>query len=162
MPALPQSTRYTNYDSSIVLFVPTIANPASPTRAELTAGTDLTGEISDASGWTVDGAEVDTPDLKSEFVSKIPGRTSSPDSSLTFYASEDGEDVRGVLAYKQAGFIVLMSGGDVPTQPMDVFPVRVKSALVPTLSTGDDAAVIPVGFSITREPSLNVPIPAAV
>lgn len=160
MPALPSSTRYANYDTSVVLFVPTIADPSAPTRIELDAGTDLTGEISDASGWTVEGADIDTPDLKSEFVSKVPGRTSSPDSSLTFYASENGTDVRDVLTYKQAGYIVVMNGGDVAGQPMDVFPVRVKSGLVPTLSVGDETAKIAVGFSITREPSLSVPVPA--
>jgi hypothetical protein len=162
MPALPQATRYANYDTSVVYFVPTIADPGlAATRAEIDAGTDLTGEISDASGWTVSGAEIDAPDLKSEFVNKVPGRTSAENSSFTFYADEAGNDVRDVLPYKTSGFIVIMNGGYVAGQPMDVFPVRVRTAASPTLSVGDDLARISVGFSITREPALNLPIPAA-
>lgn len=164
MAALPQSIRFANYDTSVVLFVPTIANAGlAATRAELTAGTDLTGEISDVSGWNVEGATIDAPDLKSEFVGKVPGRTSAPDSSLTFYASENGTDVRQVLPYKTTGYIVTMPGGDVPsTGKMNVYPIRVTNPGVPSISTGDELSKINIGFAITREPKLDLAIPAAV
>lgn len=165
MATLPTSIRYANYDTTKIFFLPTIAASATlaATRAEITAGTDLTPEVSDVSGWSLTGATIDAPDLLSEFVSKVPGRTSAEDSSLTFYASENSTDVRGVLAYKAIGFIVLMHGGDVPsTGKMDVFPVRVTNPGVPTISTGDELAKVTIGFAITREPKLGVAIPAAV
>ena len=163
MAVLPTSVRYANFDTTVIHFVPTIASATlAATRAEITAGTNLTGEISDVSGFTVTGSTIDAPDLLSEFVSKVPGRTSAEDSSLTFYASENGTDVRSILPYKTTGYIVIMPGGDVPsTGKMDVFPVRVTSAASPTISVGDDLAKINVGFAITREPKLNVAIPAA-
>ena len=162
MAALPKSTRYANFDLTLIHFLPTIASTTgAATRAEITAGTNLTGEISDVSGFTVTGSDLDTPDLLSEFISKIPGRTSSEDSSLTFYADELGTDARSVLPYKTAGYIVIMHGGDVPTKKMDVYPVRVRSLGVP-VSVGDTVATVMVGFSITREPMLGATIPAAV
>jgi hypothetical protein len=160
MAALPQAIRYANYDTTVVHYLPTIAAAnLTPTRAEITAGTDLTGEISDISGFTVTGNDIDAPDLKSEFVSKVPGRTNAEDSSLTFYASEDGNDVRDVLPYKTSGFIVFMDGGDIAGRPMDVYPVRVRSVGV-TRSVGDDLSRVVVGFSITREPAQNLAVPA--
>lgn len=162
MATLPASTRYANFDNTVVLFVPTIADAdLEPTRAEMTAGTDVTGEIMDISGFTVTGSEIETPDLLSEFVSKIPGRTTSEDSMLRFYADEAGDDARAVFPYKTVGYLLFLDGGDVPAQKMDVFPVRVKSVGKPR-SVGEDPATIDVGFSITREPAFDVTIPALV
>jgi hypothetical protein len=160
MPTLPQSTRYANFDNTLVYFLPAVVGfPNAVTRAEITAGTDITGEIADIAGFTVSGGEIDTPDLKSEFTSKIPGRTSAEDSSLTFYASLDGADARALFPYKTVGYIAFLDGGDVPTKPMDVFPIRVKSVGKPR-SVGEEAAKVVVGFSITREPAFDVAIPA--
>lgn len=161
MAALPLSVRYASFDTTVVHFLPTIAAATLiPTRAEVTAGTDLTGEISDVSGFSVTGNDIDAPDLKSEFVGKVPGRTMSEDSTLTFYASENSVDVRTILTYKLIGFIVLMHGGDVQTRKMDVYPVRVRS-VGKTISVSDSLATIVVGFSVTREPALNVAVPVA-
>lgn len=162
MATLPTSIRFANYDTTVIHFVPTIASTTlAATRAEINAGTDLTGEISDVSGWSLTGATIDAPDLKSEFVSKVAGRTSAEDSSLTFYASENSTDVRSVLPYKTSGYIVVMPGGDVPTTgKMNVYPVRVTNPGVPTVSTGDELSKITIGFAITREPKLDVAIPA--
>lgn len=160
MPTLPVSTRYANFDNTVIYFVPTIAATTMiPTKAEIDAGTDLTGEISDVSGFTVSGSDIDAPDLKSEFVSKVPGRTSAEDSSLTFYADEVGNDARDVLPYKTTGYIVIMHGGYVATQPMDVFPIRVRSVGKP-VSVSDTLATVVIGCSITREPVLDAPIPS--
>lgn len=160
MPTLPQATRYANFDNTVVLFAPAVADISAVTRAEMTAATDVTGEIMDISGFTVSGSEIETPDLLSEFVSKIPGRTSAEDSTIRFYASSDGDDARTVFPYKTTGFLLFLDGGDVPTQTMDVFPVRVRSVGKPR-SVGENPATIDVGFSITREPAMDVTIPAA-
>lgn len=161
MAVLSSSIRYASYATSVIHFVPTIADAGfAATRIEINAGTNLTGEISDLAGWSLSGATIDAPDLKSAFVSKVPGRTSAEDSSLTFYASENGTDVRTVLPYKTSGFIVVMPGGDVAGGKMNVYPVRVNNPGTPTISTGDDLSKITIGFAITREPKLNLAIPA--
>ena len=161
MATLAASTRFANFDHTRVYFLPTIANSnLTPTRPEITAGTNITGEISDISGFTVSGSTIDTPDLLSEFVSKIPGRTSSEDSSLSFYADVEGVDARALFPYRATGYIVFMDGGDVPGNKMDVFPVQVN-ANSKSRSVGEEAAKIMVGFAVTREPAFDLTVPAA-
>jgi len=156
---ITQATRYFAPGISKVLFVPTIANPASPTRAELDAGTDLSGETNAIDGWTVTADTADTPDLVSTFVGKLPTTTSADDSSITFYSSQDGQDVRSLLPRGTRGFVVWMDEGDDPSLTMDVFPVMVSSnAKQRSMS---DPALIQVMFVVTREPSENVTIPAS-
>ena len=54
MPALNKSTRFFQPEVSQVHFLPTIAaGTLIPTRAEITAGTNVTAEIADLSGWQV-------------------------------------------------------------------------------------------------------------
>jgi hypothetical protein len=157
---LPTSTRFFAPEISKVLFLPTIAAAnLAATRAELTAGTDLTGEIADLSGFTVASGTIDTPDLGSRFTKQIGGRTSVEASSLTLYSDRKGVDVREVLPRDTTGFLVFMDGGDVPADPMDVFPVTVTS-LGKVRSTGDQAGQLTVSFSVTGIPGEDLPIPA--
>lgn len=156
---ITQATRYFAPGISKCYFVPTIANPASPTRAELDAGTDLSGEVQGIDGWSVTSDTADTPDLDSRFVGKLPTTTSADDSSLTFYSSQDGQDVRSLLPRNTRGFIVWMDEGDDPSLTMDVYPVLVSAA--PKQRSMSDPAMIQVTFVVTREPQENVPIPAA-
>lgn len=156
---ITQATRYFAPGLSKCLYVPTIANPASPTRSELDAGTDLSGEINAIDGWTVTSDTADTPDLDSTFVGKLPTTTSADDSSLTMYASEDGQDVRSLLSRNTRGFIVWMDEGDDPSNTMDVFPILVSS--VSKQRSMSDPALIQVTTVITREPSENVAIPSS-
>lgn len=160
-PAIPKSKRFFAPEITKVYFVPTIADLQSPTRAELDAGDDISGEIADISGFTVTSGMIGTPDLGSRFTSQIGGRTQADASSITFYASQDGADIRDVLQRGLAGYLVFMDGGDVPAQPMDVFPVDVTS-VGKVRSTGDQASQLTVSFAITAEPAEDVAIPAAV
>lgn len=162
MPALPTSQRFFAPEITKVYWLPAVAaSNLTPTRAEITAGTDLSGEIADIQGWVVEGGAIPTPDLGSRFIASIPGRTSVQDSSLTLYADEAGVDVRTVLAQGDNGFILFADGGDVAGRPADVFPVRVNS-VGKMRSTGDQASQITVRFNITAEPATDVDLPAAV
>ncbi|MEO3875526.1 hypothetical protein ABGB18_42665 [Nonomuraea sp. B12E4] len=140
-------------------WVPTIANINAPTRSELNAGTDLSKDIADISGWMVSGAKIDTPDLNSRFVSNIPGLTSADESSITFYQGDDGDDVRDLMPRDEDGNIVWLDGGDVAGRLMDVFPTRVLS-VGKTRSMGAEAARLVIQYAITSEPAENVAIPA--
>lgn len=152
------SSRYIPPGTRQYYFVPTIASLASPTRVELDAGTDLTGEVADVSGFQTTSESTDTPDLGSRFVPKIPGRISADDSSITMYASDDSQDVRQLLPRDTAGYIVQFPEGDTAGKTMDVFPVKVASA--PKLTDIEDPAKIEVQFTITAEPEENVTVPA--
>lgn len=161
MPATPiqKSTRFYTVGRTQCYYLPTIvATNLNPTRAELNAGTDLTREIAEMEGWTTTSETIDTPDMVSRFVSSIPGAITAEDSSLTFYADEDSDDVRVVFPRDTAGYIVWMDSGDVPAATMDIFPVQVASA--PKVRSMDNATMIRVDFNITREPVENVVIPA--
>lgn len=162
MPAtpMPATDRFFAPEITKVIYVPTIAaTNGIPTRAEINAGDDLSAEIADLSGWTVQSNFIDTPDLGKRYTRKIGGRLTTPDSSLTFYASKDGVDVREVLPRGTEGAIVFMDGGDVAAQPMDVFVIEVASNSQ-VRGTGDNAAQRMVQFSI-KDFVENAPIPAA-
>jgi hypothetical protein len=156
---IQQSQRYYRRGITKVLWVPTIANLNAPTRAELDAGTELGYEVSAMSGWSTTSATVPTPALGSRFTPGVPGEITAADSSLTFWASKNGEDVRTLLVREAIGNVVWMDEGDVPTQTMDVFPVQVSTAA--KIREMDGAAQIRADFSITAVPAEDVTIPAA-
>lgn len=153
------SVRYYRRGVTKVLWVPTIASKAAPTRSELNAGTALEGETGAMSGWQTTSNTVATPALGSRFTPVVGGEITAAESSLTFWASKDGDDVRTLLQREDTGFIVWMDEGDVEGQTCDVYPVTVTSqAKVREL---DSAAQIMAQFAITSEPAENVTIPAA-
>lgn len=159
-PAITASNRYFDVSVTKVYYVPAIAaTNLTPTRVELNAGTDLSKEIADWSGWTVTGGEIPTPDLGSLFTSKIPGRTDAEDSSLTLYADKAGVDVRTLLPRGTSGFLCFLDGGDVAGNKMDTFPIKVRSNS-PVRSIEDAASKRQVSFSITREPGESLTVPA--
>jgi hypothetical protein len=164
MPATPAptATRFFHVGETKVYYLPAVAAAdLTPTRAEINAGTDLSDELADISGWMIQGAEIETPDLGSTFNGKIPGRISVDDSSLTFYADETGVDVRSVLPRGTAGFILFADGGDVAGALADVYPIRVR-AVGKQRSMGDEAGRLTIPFSITKKPAEDVVLPAAV
>jgi hypothetical protein len=159
-PAITASTRFTARGTSKVYWVPTIADRAAPTRIELDAGTDLSPQIADASGWSVSSEQIQTPDLATRYTSTIPGSISAEDSSLTMYASRNGVDARSLMPRDAIGHIVLLHGGDVAGNKMDVYPVTVSSVSKQMQVGGGDADTIVVSYAITAEPSENVNVPA--
>lgn len=143
---------------TVVREVPIIVNINAPTRAELTAGTIITSHVRGQDGFSLTSGQLDTPDMSSRFPSKIGGMLEVDDSSLRCYASRDGVDIRTVFARGDVTHIVLQYGGDVATNPMDVFPVEVIG--VPKESSMDQAFGVRIQFSITSEPAIDVPTPA--
>jgi hypothetical protein len=158
-PLIAATSRFFPTGTTRYVFTATVANKLAVSRPEINAGTDLSREIAEVSGWQVTSELIDVPDLNSRFTSKIPGRTSADDSSIKFYADPSGADARTLFPRDAIGFILRMDGGDVAGRKMDVFPVRVSS--VPKeMGTGDDAGSLTVMFAITSEPAENVTIPA--
>lgn len=157
---LAVTDRYVAPETTKTYLVDSIANIESPTRAELDAGTDLTAEIATATGWATAAANVPVPDGGTLFTSNIPGRVTPEDATIAFYASSDTNDIRSVLARGDNTHIVILHGGDVAGQLMDVWPVRVRSVSKPIDYAASGAAMVNVGFSNTREPAEDVLIPA--
>lgn len=163
MPTFPTplglAVRYEPFGVRKVYFVPTIAAPATPTRAELTAGTDLSGQIASMSGFDLTTNFVDAPDLGGGYTPKVVGRITSSDSTIVFYISKSGTDVRTVLTAGTSGYITIMWEGDIAgTGKMDIFPVTVGSQSPAT----DIEAIqqVSIGFAVTSQPLQRVAIPA--
>lgn len=135
------------------------ANYNSPGTAELraTATLDLTKEISEMGDWSVTSDSVDAPDLGSRFTSQIPGKISVDGSTITLYADQQTNDIRKQIIRDQAGYITILSGGDVTAQTMDVFPVKVASVAKPT--SLDNPSTVMITFTVTAIPAENVAIP---
>lgn len=157
---ITKSTRFYTVGTTKCLFLPSIAaTDLTPTRSEINAGTDVTPEIAEFEGWSTTSEMIETPDMVSRFVSSIAGAITAEESSISFYASSDGDDARSIFERDTTGYVVWMDGGDVEGNTMDVYPVLVASA--PKVRSMDSATLIRVDFSITSEPAENREIPAA-
>ena len=156
-PPLTPTLRYFPPGTRKVYWMPTTANYLSPTRIEINAGTDVSGEIASMTGWSLTSAAVDVPDMGSRFTSQIPGRLTSATNDLECYISSNGNDVRRLLSLNLNGYIILLWEGDISGQWMDVFPVRVM-AMAPD-SAIEDPGKMTVSFAPTKIPALQVVIP---
>jgi hypothetical protein len=157
--ALSTTTRYALFGNRKYTWVPTIATKTAPTLAELSAGTDLSGEVAAVSGFSVTRADIDVPDAVSEFTAKIPGRTTADSSSLTLYASKTSTDARTLLLQDTNGFIVIYPEGIVTGSTLDVFPVRIAAVSKP--NDIEASGVLEAMFTVTSKPAQNITIPSA-
>jgi hypothetical protein len=156
-PALTPTIRYYPPGIRKVYWMPACANYNNPTRAELDAGVDLTNELSAMTGWSLTSAVVDTPDLGHRFTSEVPGALSSSNNDITFYTSQNSDDIRQLLPRATVGYIVVLWEGDVTGQYMDVFPVQVMANAMQSTTT--DAGTVAVSFAISSQPAIDVSIP---
>lgn len=74
-----------------------------PTRAELTAGTDLTNAVAAIDGWSLSNQAIETPELGSTFESKIPCLDQADDSSLGFYEDKVADEIEQLLTDRARG-----------------------------------------------------------
>jgi hypothetical protein len=159
---LPTSERFFAPEISKVYITPAVvATTGIPTRTEIEAGHDITDEIADLSGWLQTSGSIATPDLGHRFIGSIPGRKTISDSSITFYASLDGKDIREVLTEGMNVHVVFADGGDVVAFPADCYPARVAS-IGKVRSTGENAFQLTITFTITRPPVVDFPLPEIV
>jgi len=89
--------------------VPTIANIAAPTVAELNAGVDLSSLITadGLMGFQPDTAEVDTSALNSTYGTKLPGRIALSGTGLRLKKQSGTDTVYNTLIYGFATNIVI-------------------------------------------------------
>lgn len=153
--------KYTARGSSKIVWCPAVADITAITRLELDAGTDLSGQVADASGWSVSSSQIETPDLDTRYTSTIPGVISAEDSSLTMYADREGVDGSVLMPRDEVGFIAILDGGDVPGNKARIFPVTVSSVSHQMSVGGGEADTIVFSYAITDEPAEGVAIPPA-
>lgn len=159
--ALPATERYISPEVAVVYWVLTVANLNAPDRAELEAVTsvDLTAEVAAMQGWEISADRVAVPDLGTRKTGRISGRVNPGDAQITFYASQDTDDVRSVIQRGDHGVVFIADGGDVAGQSCRLFAVEV-SAVTPTVDVaGTEGARVMIDFSIS-DWSENAVIPA--
>lgn len=154
--------RFNRKGTTKILFATTIASATYlPTSAEMTGATDYTAQIAAVDGFSIENQEIETPDMASTFVSKIPGDDSAADSSLTFYEDDTGDDIETDLAKGTVGYVIICRKGKAAsTKGMDVYPVRVASNS-PTITADNEAAKLMVKFSVIDRPLLNATVPSS-
>lgn len=157
-------SRYFRRGTTKIYFVPTITNTASPTVAQLAAGTELTCEVAEISGFAFQNNPIDVPDMCAEFVKKIPGEDTADDSEMTFYEDDTSNPLLVTLAKGQQGYIVFFPYGTGGANPIagddcEVWPVSVAKT-TREWSAGNDPARFMTTFTITNVPGLAVTVVA--
>jgi len=152
------SARYIPEGVTHYYWLPACVNTASPTRAELNAGTDLSPEIATTGNWGIISGVIDTPDLATLFTSQIGGKVTIDGPTIDMYADSTSTDVRTLLPRGTSGFIVKLPEGDVAGRKCDVFAVKVVAQAKPTNLT--NPSVVQLQFAVSKNPNENVTVPA--
>jgi hypothetical protein len=128
-------------EETFVQFVPTIADIQAPTKAELTAGTNLTPFVVSINASTR-GNVVQTPSFDTRFETSIPGTVTST-FEADLYRDDVADDAWDLLPRETQGYIVISRFGG-KGGPTDTPPSPLHS---PT--TGDKVEVWPI-FVVSR------------
>jgi hypothetical protein len=143
---------------SAVKFAPAVAG-TSPTRAEITAGTDLSAQVAGISGFALNNAPIATPDLATAFDSQIDGPDTTDNSSLNFYDDNAAATIRTSQAKGTAGFILLFPYGDAVGKRVEKWPVK-STGVNDQWGLDATAAQFQVGYAVTAVPVQNGVTPA--
>lgn len=150
--------RYMRRGKSKILFTPTVAG-ASPTRAEITAGTALTPQIAEVTGFSFSNSPIATPDLDTTFTTTISGEDTSDTPSITFYDDDTATTIRTALAKGTKGYVLLFPYGDVPTKRMEKWYIE-STGVSDEWSAGNDPARFSVSFGVLAVPVTSGTVPA--
>lgn len=154
---VPLAQRYFARGITRVVYVPTMDSYTAPTQSEVSAGTDLSEDVFGMTGFAISTAAINTPSMGSAFTGKIAGEETAADSSLTMYASADGEDASTVFSRGDSGFMVFLDAG-LSSTICSVYPCQVGS--LQRVRSDSAASNLIVSFFLTRPPAENVALAA--
>lgn len=143
---------------SKIKFAPAVAGN-SPTRAEITAGVDLSTSIASISGFGFQNNPITTPDLSDNFDTQITGPDAAGDSSLGFYDDDTATVVRTTLAKGTAGYILLFPYGDAVGKRVEKWSVT-STGVNDEWTLDASAAQFGVQFAVTARPYQSGVTPA--
>jgi hypothetical protein len=137
-------------------FVATVAAPAAMTVAEVTAGTHLSPQIAEVSGFTFSNNPISAPDLDNAFVSQISGEDTVEASSTTMYDLSDNTTIKDALAKGTTGYVAIYHSGIAGALPAaveeyEMWPVEIASNSR-MYTAGNEAAQYMVGWTLTGPP----------
>lgn len=135
------------------------ADPAAPLLSEVNAAVDLSPDVFDWAGWTVENARITTPDLATDFDSSIGGPDQPGNPSLSIY-ERLGETVYWTALEKgTTGFMYFCPEGVAATKPIETWPVVVVNRSRQP-NTGAEAASFVAAFGVTSKPEQDGTIAA--
>lgn len=132
--------------------------PGDPTAPEIAAGTPLTVDLADISGFQLSNSPIAVPNMADSFTSQIEGEDTVADSSFTFYDRDDATTIRTALAKGSDGFVVLAPYGMGAGKRLQIYPAT-TTGVNDEFSIGNEAARFMVGLAITGTPNLNATHP---
>lgn len=144
---------------SKIHFVPSVANPAAPTRAEIDAGTDLSPGIAEISGFNFANSPIMTPKLSTTFTTQILGEDTSDASSLTFYDDDTDDEMRAAVVKGTVGVLVFFPYGDVTGARAETWPT-VSAGANDQWTMANEAAKFVASFGIREAPEQEAVVPA--
>jgi hypothetical protein len=146
-----------------VYYVPTIANIAAPTVAELNAGTMLTTTLIPAGleGFENSTAEVDNTSLASDFDTKLPGRKSFSGTGLVLKKQDGTDTIFNLLSVPNTnGYIVIRDGVATATawtiaDKVEVHPIRTATHVMIGRGEANSLLRYRIPTPITSQPNLK-------
>lgn len=153
---------YTPIGKGTIVVAPAVAAIATPTRAEITAGTAVIATFRELTGFTTEQNRIEQPDYVNAFTPTIPGRQAAGAAQITFYARDLATDaIRNAFPEGTDKFIMLFPQGDVPTMHMSVWPARIGSVNESDWASDPGAGhLFIVNLAITSAPAKYAVIPA--
>lgn len=154
--------RYVHDGKTRVYWVPTIANKAAPTVAELNAGTSLAAFL------RKDGLDIpftqnfaDNADLEDTFDAQAVG-TFGANISLTIFRDDTTDTAWNLFVYGTAGFIVVRRGVSYSTawaaaQKAEVYPAQMHEP-TPLSTASNENVAAKAMLAITDQPNLKATV----
>ena len=149
--------RFFRRGKSRLVFVATLAAPATPTALEVSGGTNLTTAVAAIDGLRFSNSPIPTPDLASTFTSTIPGEDTTETPSITFYdddVNNASNAIRVALAKGATGYLIYQPYGNTTGRRQEVWPVTVAGQN-DEVSVGNEPARYVVQLAVTGTPTQN-------
>lgn len=143
--------RFFRRGKSKIWIIPTVAG-TSPTTAEFTAGTDVSGDVAAISGFGLSNSPISVPDLGTTFNSQVEGEDTAEDCSVTFYDDDTTSTTRTLLAKGTAVCVVLLPYGKVSTKRCEVWRCK-STGFNDQWSLDATAAQATVNFAVLSTPN---------
>lgn len=157
---LAKGRRFTVRGNAVVLWIPlsvrAFGTALTLAMLDNAATVELQKAISGMTGFRLDQGRLPAPDWGSMRTGTVPGEITTPDSSITFYLSKDGEDAREVLHPGDEGTLLVAEQGLVAGLLCDLY----EGEWMYGAKEREDIARVAMPYSIGTVDE-NVVIPAA-
>lgn len=137
------STRFGVKKNLQLLWLTAVADPSAPTEAEIEAGVEITGAVSETAGFDASDNYAELPDLVSDFSGKVWNGASLSDSSMTFWLDSTAVgDAYDTFTTGDEGYVLQCPWGLEDAKPALLWSMTVGSVLPPISTSGASIVVV--------------------